>query len=104
MKKNKELKVGDLITTYSAGVHKITKIEKRLWTTLNIQWSPNNTKIGDYMLDLVYYKKVLDEYGNPQSSVEKTLELPYCRPVKEYFERKEAEFLRLKEFIKYYKP
>ena len=101
--KKKELKVGDLITTYSAGVHRITKIEKRRWTKDDIQWSPDNTKIGDYKEDLVYYKKVLDEYANPQSSVEKTYELLYCRSVKEYFERKEAEFLRLKEFIKYYK-
>ena len=57
--------VGDIITAYRYGFHKVTKIERRFLTKCDISYGAyKNKKEGDEYNPLIYYVMVADEEGN----------------------------------------
>jgi hypothetical protein len=60
------IKVGDIISAYLTGYHKVTKIEERG---------------GE--VPLFYYQMVADKNGKPKNSKENYCDAAYCRHAKE---------------------
>lgn len=58
------IKIGDLITAYNAGYHRVVMIEER----------------DDISLPLFHFKRVYDSKGNKKGGRVKTCASVYCKP------------------------
>lgn len=90
-----ELKVGDIITAYSPGLHVIEKIET---STHKLVYGGSSTTT------IVFYKKVADINGKPaKSKAIKTCNIDWCKKVtaksiQDLIDTKEKEIDTLREF------
>ena len=98
-----ELKIGDLITAYEAGIWRVIEIKKRFYKTeTDIPSTLKNTqKVGDEYNSLVLYEKVCDFKGNkPHKQIIKQCDSSYCRPAEEYIKQREEILDKFKNIIK----
>lgn len=79
------MKIGDIISAYHEGYHKITKISKR-WkhitennVYINDEYNPDTC--GEPIGDLIYYIKVYSSDGKPvNSNKTKCSDISFCKP------------------------
>ena len=101
-----QFKPGDFITSYYAGYHRVTRIERR--------WA-NKTKpstygrlayciIGEHTDDcaeeinpLIYHVQLFDAKGNPKKSKEKCSESSFCKLAKESIESEIEKLQKMQE-------
>lgn len=98
-----ELKIGDLITAYDAGIWRVIEIKKRVYETeTDIPSLLKDTKkVGDEYNSLVFYEKVCDYKGKqPHKQIIKYCDSFYCRPAEEYVKQQEEILDKLKNIIK----
>jgi hypothetical protein len=78
------MKIGDIISAYHKGYHKITKISKR-WNALSnsmytIYDEYNSETCGEQINDLIYYITLFDSNGKPiKSDKEKCCDSAFCK-------------------------
>lgn len=99
-----KFKIGDLITAYHAGIHKIIKIERRFYKDENdipLMYR-DQRKPGDEYSPLIWYKKVLQENGElSKDTKEKVCDASYCKYATDLIRKKEQELNKLKDnFVK----
>ena len=98
-----ELKIGDLITAYDAGIWRVIEIKKRVYETeTDIPSLLKDTKkVGDEYNSLVFYEKVCDYKGKqPHKQIIKHCDSFYCRPAENYIKEQEEILDKLKNIIK----
>ncbi len=82
--KNLPFKIGDIITAYYKGYHKVLAIHPRYFGPsegYSEEWlKQNNIKIGDEMSPLIEYQIVLDSNGKSiKSKITKKCDASYCQ-------------------------
>lgn len=60
---DKNLKVGDVITAYHAGYHRVTKVERRFYTKDDEQRYNGRYKAGEEFNSLIEYETLADAKG-----------------------------------------
>lgn len=99
-----KFKVGDLITAYHSGIHRITEIERRFYKDENDIPSSlrNERKVGDEYAPIIKYEKVLQENGElPKSKMKKSCDAGYCEFAVEFIRKEEQKLNKLKDnFVK----
>ena len=98
-----ELKIGDLVTAYDAGIWRVIEIKKRVYETeTDIPSLLKDTKkVGEEYNSLVFYEKVCDYKGNqPKKQIIKYCDSFYCRPAEEHVKQQEEILDKLKNIIK----
>ena len=91
------MKIGDLITAYSAGYHELLDITDLVLDEFTQSWSSNkHLKVGDKIGELYHYSQRFDSNGNQKiSSKIKVSNAGFCKPALESV-RKEIEDLEVK--------
>jgi hypothetical protein len=89
------LKIGNVITAYHKGFHRITKIEKRYHTKRDEEMGYG--KEGEEYNPLVYYITIMDANFKPKNYRERCSDSAYCSVVDE----KRIEDFKDKEMQRY---
>jgi hypothetical protein len=100
-----KFKVGDLITAYHSGIHRITEIERRFYKDENDipSFLRNDKKVGDEYAPIIWYEKVLQENGEiPTKGKKKNrCDGSYCEFATEFIRKEERKLNKLKDnFVK----
>jgi len=101
---DKDIKVGDLITSYHKGIHKVTKIVPRFHTSSTALYSGNTGLIGKEYESQIYYNQVADAKGNPRKGRERSCDATYCKlaivDLREQVKELHETISRLEEIIR----
>lgn len=96
------IKVGDLITAYHAGIHRVIEIERRFHeSTSTIPSDEPDTKIGDEYSPIIKYELVLRENGEiPKVTKINSCDYYYCKPAYKFIVAKNEENNLLNKIFK----
>lgn len=73
------MKVGDIITAYHKGYHRLDRIEKRYITEDLLRYDVyKDKKLGDEISPLFHYTTLLDSNGNPKKKTQ-CCDAAFCR-------------------------
>ena len=96
------MKVGDIITAYHAGFHRIDRIEKRYITDELQAKHYKGKKVGDERSSLYYYTRIADGSCNPKKGQERNCDESYCKlattSIEEEVKALEERIDKLKQF------
>ncbi len=74
------MKVGDIITTYHSGFHKLIRIERRFYTERDVFYSYKDKKVGDEYSPIFVFTKVADAKGNiTKGKKEQACDSSFCK-------------------------
>lgn len=95
------MQIGDLITTYHAGIWKLTKIEKRFYKTISDipSFLRDSKKVGDEFSPLYTYKKVCDFNGESKQNKVNSCDASYCAPAIEYIVKEKERIDKLEQWL-----
>ena len=100
------MKIGDLVTGYHVGIHKIEKIVRRFYKDEGeIPSHLRGSKVvGDEYGALVTYVRVLSDDGKVSTNKKRNAcDMAFCKPVKELVEKKTRDLKNLKQQLKHIK-
>lgn len=105
MAPKREFKIGDLITAYHSGIHRITEIKRRFYNSESDipSFLKDIKKVGDEYSPLIHYEKVLQEDGEFPKKGKKvnSCDASYCDFATEFIRNQERKLNKLKEnFVK----
>lgn len=94
------MKIGDLITAYHSGIHKIINIQER-WNHKDSVMLPYfyeyNENCGNKIGDLITYVKIANDEGEIiNSKKELCCDILFCKPLSNCIERLEKRLNKLK--------
>lgn len=75
---DKNLKEGDLILAYHAGIHRVTKIEQRFYTKDDIFVHRGEQKAGAEYSSLIFYLTVMNSSGKKVNNRINSCDAQFC--------------------------
>ena len=93
----KEMKVGDLITTYNKGFFILERIERRFATEEDVKrYQTIFNIVGEEYSPLFHYSQKYDLEGNIKRSRQMSCDSSFCKPAEEFIKKEIDKIERLK--------
>ncbi len=81
-----DIKIGDIITAYHKGYHKVTQIERRFFDKRDLQFDVyknqkvyNNQKVGDELSPLIHYVRIATASGKHVYGPKQSCDYTHCQ-------------------------
>ena len=98
--KKKDMKEGDLITTYYAGFFRLKRIERRFYTEYDLQFTSKDKVLVAEYSPLYHFEQEYDSNGNVKTSKEKACDSAFCKPAEEKIREEIGKVEKLKLILK----
>lgn len=90
------IKIGDLVTTYNVGIHRVNRIARRI-----VEESDKHYPLaGVEITPLIWYKQVITDKGLPATrGADRSCDISYVRPVAARLKQEREKLARVEALV-----
>ena len=100
----KGIKVGDIITAYHKGYHRVAKVTKRYWTDADAKLFPGKFTVGEEYSSLIEYVPMLNSNGTKSTRKDPyECDAYYCSPAINEIDRQIEKLEQTKNVLEEFK-